>query len=260
VLPWLEKGCSVIALPHNIESIYDGASHRHFGKQGVSRAFFTEVGWLKQTRAVLTISETETWILRNLGVNAHTLPYWPPSEIMRRCAEIRSSRNPAGNKVLLVGTAHNPATREGMEDFIKDYIKVAVENSPRVIVAGWGTEKLRCFECGKVRVLGGCPAEVLKAEMQTVNAAVVLQKRGVGALTRIPELLLCGIPIITTEFSARGYSYLWNCMRLATEETIAWKVAAMIDPPPPPENAAALIEAAKEEGMALIGRVLGESV
>lgn len=189
-------GCPVIALPHNIESLVNGYSSKSFNK---------EMDVLRQCDKVYTISKEESWLLRLIGINAYYLPYYPPKEAENMFLSIRERREERNknerNKYLLLGSATNVPTLKGMQAII-DHIPS--DTDYELIVAGYGTEALNCTK-KDISFLGTISKEMLEKLLVEIDALVIYQPPTTGALTRIPEMLVAGIPIFANFDAARNF-------------------------------------------------------
>lgn len=188
--------CPVIALPHNIESLVNNYS---------SASFNREMDALCQCDAVFAISKEETWLLRLLGMNAHYLPYFPPKEAEEFLKSIRTKReNRVTNGVrrfLLLGSATNTPTRQGMQTLID---QIPSNSEYEFYVAGYGTESLDC--AGRnVIFLGPLSNQKLEELLVDIDALLIYQPPTTGSLTRIPEMLIAGIPIFANVDAARNF-------------------------------------------------------
>lgn len=191
-------GHQVIGLPHNIESLVKGRSIKALEK---------EVFNLRQCDAVFAISKEETWLLRLLGLNAYYLPYFPPLEAQSFLLSIhreRGSRNPNSvRKYALLGSATNTPTRSGMQALV-DF--ASTQELPfELMVAGYGTESLRAVIHPRISFMGTLSNEALEKLLVEIDGMIIYQPPTTGALTRIPEMLLAGIPIYANFDAARNY-------------------------------------------------------
>jgi glycosyltransferase involved in cell wall biosynthesis len=80
-----------------------------------------------------------------------------------------------------------------------------------LIIAGFGTEALvKQFKdlpsC--VNILGSVSKEVYQKLLKTCKAVLIYQHSGTGVLTRIPELMIAGIPIIANSIALRSFHHL----------------------------------------------------
>lgn len=197
-LPW-------IALPQNLEVLWIGKDfllNRSFWK-----GFEFEVDVLRSAKAVFTISYEEQFVLANLGLQADVLPYYPPLDQLKRLAAIRERRatRESVKSVLVIGSAQYPPTRDGLLEITGALAPLFDHrSSARVIVAGRGSEGLRSLLPGFVEVLGTVSHDELTTLMCNASAILVHQSYGGGALTRIPDALVAGIPVLANSFAARS--------------------------------------------------------
>lgn len=191
-------GHRVMALPHNIESLVNGNS---------LKALEAEVTNLKICDAVFTISKEETWLFRLLGLNAHYLPYYPPSAAESFFLSIRDRRGlrvPNSHKrFALLGSVTNPPTRTGMQTLI-DF--AATKELPfDLVIAGYQTESLTKVIHPRISFLGTLSNEELEKLLIDVDGLIIYQPPTTGALTRIPEMLVAGIPVYANFDASRNY-------------------------------------------------------
>jgi len=201
-----EKDIPVMAICHNIESL----SRDQVNEDLRMRLFERELGLLKKSALVVTISKEEDWLLNNLGIPSYFLSYFPVDRIKRRMDDIGlSRRHTEKHGFLVLGTAHNIQTRMGMERLIRFWLDNRLaQKYGRLLVAGFGTESIAAAgesESGIER-LGSLQDDDLDELLTKIKACVCYQDGGAGALTRIPELLLARIPILANRYAARTYS------------------------------------------------------
>ena len=191
-------GHRVIGLPHNIESLVHGKSAKKLEE---------EVNCLRHCDAVFAISKEETWLLRLLGLNAHYLPYYPPKEVDSFLISIRGKRElrrSNSRKIYsLLGSATNIPTRSGMQALINF---AATKELPfDLLVAGYGTESLKNVSHSSISFLGTLSTEELENMLVEVDGVIIYQPPTTGSLTRIPEMLLAGVPVFANFDAARNY-------------------------------------------------------
>lgn len=191
-------GHQVIGMPHNIESLVHGKSVRSLGE---------EISNLRHCDMVFAISKEETWLLRLLGLNAYYLPYYPPQEVQSFLLSICRKRNERASssikKYALLGSATNIPTRTGMQTLI-DFVSTR-ELSFDLYVAGYGTESLRKVVHPHIAFFGTLSNEELEKMLIDVDGIIIYQPPTTGALTRIPEMLLAGIPVFVNFDASRNY-------------------------------------------------------
>lgn len=212
VLPFFKKmGYNVVALPHNIESLVPGQISPITKKTSPSW-LFDEIRVLKNCSAVFAISKEDTLILRQFGINAQYLPYYPTKEVISKLLEIRSLRlgleieQKSRKQILIIGSAVNPPTKQGMADRIA-FFKGQNKNACDILVAGYGTESLKSLteNFSNIKFLGEISDDDLFSLLTTIDALLIHQPPTSGALTRIIESLIAGVPVLVNFDGARNY-------------------------------------------------------
>lgn len=202
ILPFFAKKYNkrVVAFPHNLEALVGGQKSTLFTWNAEER-FAREMAVLRDCEKVYAISNEETWLLQLMGVNASALLYELPVVVKEQCDKVAELRKQsAKDYYLMLGSAINPPTRIGMKEVLQDWNC----NVP-LIVAGFGTEHLKQYESGEVRIMGGVQDEQLLDLQVHCKALIVNQPATTGALTRIEEFLAADIPIYANENSVRSY-------------------------------------------------------
>jgi hypothetical protein len=204
-----EAGYKILALPQNLESLV--LSHTELSnRKSLLGRFENEVTSLATSDAVFCISREEQWLLKLYGINADFLPYYPPKKILTNLLNLRDLRQSSlKTKFLIVGTALNPPTLLGMIEQLQWLEEIRKEIDFEVDIAGYGTEQLQKY-CShpSFNLLGPIETEKLEHLMLSAKAVLVHQKAGVGALTRIPEMVVAGIPVIVNSNACRSaFSY-----------------------------------------------------
>ena len=207
--PYLAKGIGkkILAVPHNLESLCCPEADIQSGKSKLEW-LPEDIKRLKMCNAVFCLSKEETWLLQIHGVNAHYLPYYPPREAenyLLRIRKLRESRkHNEVHKFLALGSANNTPTRMGMEellDYLSSYDKLPFE----IHVAGYRTEWLNEIDHPQLFYHGTLSNEALEKLLVEVDALVINQPATSGALTRIVEHLIAGIPVLASFGAARDY-------------------------------------------------------
>ncbi len=199
-------GHRVIGMPHNVESLVHSES---------IKALEEEINNLRHCDSAFAISKEETWLLRLLGLNAHYLPYYPPKEVesfllsIRRKRELRKSHS---RKVFsLLGSATNIPTRSGMQALI-DF--AATKELPfDLLVAGYGTESLKTVSHPNISFLGTLTTDELEKMLLEIDGIIIYQPPTTGALTRIPEMVVAGVPVFANFDATRNYFGVNGVMR-----------------------------------------------
>lgn len=197
-----------VAIPHNIESLVIG-NESAFSKQKSPSWFKEEVAFLKLANMVFTISREESWLLSIYGLNSAYLPYFPPQDLMKHFLQVNEKRKDRKYQVaekinlLLLGTFHNPPTFKGYSTII-----AALSNLDfvQLTVAGFGSERLKTSALGaNIDILGTLGFDELLETIAQADYALIHQEPSSGSLTRIPELLACGLPIIANDSASRSF-------------------------------------------------------
>lgn len=200
------RGLRVLSFPQNLESFFWGARATNGLCQQLTLA--REMEGFSQADHVYMISREEQWLARLFGIEARFLPYHPPAEIAEQMLGVRRQRETTtgDGTFLLLGSGEYPPTFAGMAKVVQWLKTEPAALRERVLVAGRGTERLQavCAESG-VACLGTLSAEEMEARLIQTRAVIAHQEAGGGALTRIPEMLMAGIPVLANSISARSY-------------------------------------------------------
>lgn len=226
----------VAAICHNLETLVPS----QVAPRKRSAALLAEIAVLRRCALAVTISREETVILRNLGIEVLHLPYHPTSAAAERLRAVRRRREAVEDKrdYLALGSAGNRETAEGLVRLEACWRSRGAAAGGRLLLAGYGTEKLPVSVDGPGEALrlGALAAGDLDALLSTVRAAVCHQERGAGALTRITDFLLAGVPVIATEHAGRSYygtPGLTIAPGIADLPELAYRCDARQSPPSP---------------------------
>ncbi len=211
VLPALAHaaGFRVIALPHNLESLVSDAVFRG-GGYDPAPDLAAEIRRLRLADKIFTIAREERWLLEAGGLEPGYLPFFPIGELATECVGRREHREqsaaPNGvvsGPLLLLGSAFNPATARGMQ--LQLEWLASDQTSPReIIVAGGDTDRhFAAFASPRIRILGSVSREKLLELYAKCSALLIHTRGGAGAVTRIPEALAAGVPVIVNSNGAR---------------------------------------------------------
>lgn len=231
----IDSGWPIVAVPHNLESLVAGQSDP-FARSGTPAARLRdEVNHLRRSTAVFCISHEERWLLANLGVAADTLPYFPIPSIEAELLGIRACRNPSSpGRFLIFGTAGNPPVRAGMIELLRFAQPVARRVGVELHVAGNDTETLANEVSDGTRLHGTVSAERLAELMATARGVVIWQRNGSGALTRIPECLLAGLPVLANGVAARSHYHTPGVYLFESADELADLISGELPTPAPP--------------------------
>lgn len=203
-------GYRVVAVPQNFDSLTPGQASPWSGRQA-PHWFDEEVRQLGYADSVFVLSAHDRWLLSLHGVEADVLPYYPPLDLEERLLALRArrlSRSAEGGQLLALGTAGSEPTTRGFLELAgllaRDERLRSIAGS--VVVAGYGTEALRtAYADSGATVLGTIPEAELEDLQITARALLVHYVPAPGALTRIAEALIAGIPVVANRHAARGY-------------------------------------------------------
>lgn len=211
ILPTLARaaGYRIVALPHNLESLVSEAAFAD-PSHDVLTGLAMEIHRLHLADAIFTISKEERWLLEARGLGPHYLPFYPDPVLADACGKIRRARvarvqtdGSIAGPLLLVGSAFNPATERGMR-WQLEQLREAGQPAAGVVVIGPQTEtRLADPAVPGVRILGGVTWEELTQHLTTCSAMLIHTFGGAGAVTRIPEALAAGVPVIANSNAAR---------------------------------------------------------
>jgi hypothetical protein len=198
-------GCAVVAVPQNIYTAERGFRDQWLGRRGLA-ALEKELEFLRGCDAVFCIAREEQWLLRVQGIPADHLPYYPPTALERFLLEVRERRRPSTERrFLLLGTFNYPPTARSFVELIEFLCSKAWSRDFIIDVAGQGSERLASTITAPHVVLHGTVTQERLGELlETTTAAIVHQRPSVGALTRIPELLVAGVPVIANVDASRS--------------------------------------------------------
>jgi glycosyltransferase involved in cell wall biosynthesis len=194
----------LIAFPQNLESFVGHTDF--FTRKCLPDSLENELLHLAKADAIFCISREEQWLLQLHGINADFLPYYPPQAILSNLLVVRQHRETLeNNRFLILGTTANSPTLVGMIEQIKLLDQISKDINFHVDIAGYGTEKLKEFCQSPIFTLHGTvSSEKLNYLLLNAKAILIHQKATSGALTRIPEMLIAGIPVIGNSHACRS--------------------------------------------------------
>jgi hypothetical protein len=209
LLPLIAKkmGIKTIGVPQNIESLVPNQKSSFTDKESPDW-FLEEINYFRSTEKVFTISKEEKWLFNLFNIDADYLPYYPVKDMevyYEGIRKLRSSANFKNNgRILMVGSGNNPPTYLGMKEVLKNLLKY--DSNITIDIAGFATQKLQQeFTHPNYHFHGPLAEEVLYKMMVDCKFILNHQKITTGALTKIPELLIAGIPVVANFESSRSY-------------------------------------------------------
>ena len=198
-----DAGLRVVAVPQNLESLVPGTRPEPAG-QRLPWSLEHELAALTLADRVYAISREEQWLLRLRGVDADYLPFFPDHVQRERWLGLRRLRTGPFDRYVVLGTAFNPPTRAGMRELITWMNSDEASLRTPVHVVGYGTEALQDLRSERVMIHGGIDDVALEAHLARARAVVLYQRAAVGALIRVSEMLLAGIPVAASAIAARS--------------------------------------------------------
>ena len=206
-----EANLKIVSLPQNLETLVVDCKD-YFTAKGLPYSLESEIKHLKKADSVFCISREEQWLLKLRGINADFLPYYPPKDVTNKLLELRAKRindSKDKNRFLILGSAHNKPTLLGMIEQLKWLGNIYSKHKFFVDIAGYDTQQLKSQVNNHLgfKFYGTVTSEELQDLMLNSKAILLHQNTGVGALTRIPEMLIAGIPVIANSHACRS---AWN--------------------------------------------------
>ena len=205
-----QHGLKVIVLPHNLESLVKNRKSAVSGLESPDW-FNEELSFLKLCDTVFTISLEDQWLLSLHGIFANYLEYLPSASVIDQSINIASYRkkHQVDNFYLMLGTAHNIPTSDGMRTIINYFIKHQLKLN--LVIAGFGTELLaEQFKSlpQNIKIIGSVDQKNFNDLLKKCKALLIYQTNASGLLTRIPEFMIAGIPIVANNISLRSFHNL----------------------------------------------------
>lgn len=193
----------LVAFCHNIETLSREQVTYEFQRE----MFQYELELIAQCDLVVTISKEETFLLRNLGMNPIYFPYFPLNKTLDCFQQVRKNRKESlKSDFLLLGTVYNLPTLDGMRKVIAAISSNNILHQDRLIIAGYGTKNnIPQTNEPNIEVRGDLSDVELYQLLTTIKGCIVYQDTGSGALTKIPELLVAGVPVIINSHAARSH-------------------------------------------------------
>jgi hypothetical protein len=253
LIPLLKKlDYKIIAFPHNLESLVP-EQRSGISNQKSPDWFFEEIRILKRCDIIFAISLEETILLKQFGIKAYFLPYYPHNIVKEQLLKIRDERQKLKysekvKKILILGSAINSPTRIGMIDRINYFVDNEISNI-QVIIAGFGTEQFKEeFEKkNNILILGELSDTELAEQLVKIDALLIHQPATSGALTRITEMLIAGIPVITNFEGGRTYHNTDGVNIYYNNSQMLDLINTQLITPPIPERPAKQIEVLRKE-------------
>ncbi len=199
-------------------------------------AFRAELRALKMADHVFSISREEQLLLNNFGVGARYLPYFPDEARAAALLAERAGRAPQPREYLICATRGNTDTVDSFREQVA-WIEAAAPQGAVFHVTGHQTEPLREVWCGpRFQFHGTCPDDLFAQVKARCSAVCVHQRAGLGALTRVPDMLLAGLTVVANGAAARSFIGTQGVLVYDTPGQMGALLAGDIPTPPPPER------------------------
>ncbi len=222
--PAITFNVPVLAFPHNIEAL-SATRKTLLGSNNPETALAAELAILRCATKVIAISNYDAVVLKNAGIDSDTYTYHPTLAVSNHLGEIRAKRRRLmreGSRYLILGSATNPVTAQGMHALLTAIKQYAWKSNVCFSVCGSGTDQLQKHAFSRLDVLGRVSDEHLSELLVQCQAAIIYQTEGSGLLTRIQELTMAGVPVIANAHAARGYAASENLtVRSSLEDIMA---------------------------------------
>jgi hypothetical protein len=198
-----DRDVPVIAMPQNFEALYPTEWPPQYDLDRMLSLMRREVDWLSRATRVWAIGTLDQELLGLFGVHTELLPYQPPAVRRGELLDVRRQRaETPQDYILVMGSATNSPTRTGMVELL-EFLRRRPAKMP-IVIAGFGTEKLAAEAGPGVRVLGEQSDASLRGLLAGAHLAWIHQGPMTGALTRVSETLIAGVPILANRWAARS--------------------------------------------------------
>jgi hypothetical protein len=222
----MEFRLPMVAVPHNVDSTSAGG----FCMKASFANLELEMELLSKCDDVFSISAWDSWLHSQFGIFSKVLPYYPPSVLMGQLLLRRVRREsfflgsaehlrtgfPGKSpiKFLIPGSAHNPPTRAGLVSLLGFLASRSWADGVEFHVVGRGSENLLSGVTGtgvsSMRMHGYVAQETFEDLLVSSHAVISHQDQGSGALTRVMDSLVSGVPVIASRVASRGWDHISN--------------------------------------------------
>ena len=167
------------------------AAFRYFSDELLLHAR-TDCSWL--------VSKVEQGFLEASGISAEYLPFYPAGEAYEQLQQLRNRRSAGSidNGLFVISGSGNQQNSVGLFDFLKTVDQKQLPDNARIVVVGIEVmpKTWTKYFGGRIQFRGWlCTPDFYKLLSQA-RAVLVPQVGGFGCITRIPEMLIAGIPVV----------------------------------------------------------------
>ena len=206
--PFIYKqlGCKLIAFPHNLESLVPGQNSAVSNKPS-PLWLDEELDQLRLCDHVFTISEEEQWFLSLNKIKSTYYPYFPTNILTEKLLSIRKLRehNVTNNFYLIFGSFFYEPIGKGL----LEVLKVLNETNIHVKITGFGSDAIFNgidYALNKnLEPLGETTPSELNDLLASCKGVIINQALSSGALTKLKELQIAGVPAVLNEASTRSF-------------------------------------------------------
>lgn len=201
-------GMRVIAVLSAINSLWRSRPNEITGPY--PGMFLSETRDLATIDGVFCISREEQWLLNNLGIAARYLPYYPDPNRTKALMAERAARPPAvataPREFMICASRGNSDTINAFREQAEWICRATDPGDALFHVTGQQTEEIREIWADSRFVFHGtCSDDEFQAVKQRCAALCLHQREGLGALTRIPDMLISGLSIVANGPAARSF-------------------------------------------------------
>jgi hypothetical protein len=168
------------------------------------------------------LSQVEQGFLRSLGLSVDYVPFYPVGDAMTQLLALRGRRSTGtiDRDLFVISGSPIPQNNLALSDFLATLDQTRLAPSVRIIVAGFEElpANLAPYFCGKVQFLGRLDTAAFEDLLIRARAVLVPQVTGFGCLTRIPDMLAAGIPVVADAMTASATGALPGAAYVAAGE------------------------------------------
>jgi glycosyltransferase involved in cell wall biosynthesis len=234
-----DAGATIVCCPTNLETLQRVPQADFYSNEGRPSCFDREIRFAGLAKSIFCISREEQWLFHQYGVRADFLPYYPPAEEERRLLNLRDARSAAEttSAVIAIASGENARNYGSLLELADLANAMPVTDAFRLNVGGFATEKMRTnFKSPNCVFHGELSNEKMQELMLHCKAAIVHQSAGAGALTRIPEMLIAGVPVLASPHAARSAYHLNGVYVYHNAAELKELMSMVCEIPPVPER------------------------
>jgi hypothetical protein len=203
--------------------------------------YLTEIENLRLADAVFCISREEQWLLANLGIKSTYLPYFPDRAREESLLQERAARGTdvgcSRPEFLICATRGNTDTVASFREQVEWIQRAFPNNGPVFHVTGNQTESIReVWHDPRFVFHGTCSEEAFVSLKRRCRAICLHSQQGLGAVTRVTDMLLAGLSVIANATAARSYLDMEGVHIYDTQREFTGLLQAELPTPPAPQR------------------------